>query len=80
MNAFLFAWRASKVLPVSVIRGAAWALAMYGWATHAKAANRLEQNLTKVTGLSGKPLRALSRRGMASTAEGFIRESSSVSA
>jgi len=68
MNAFLIAWRASKVLPVSVIRGAAWALAMYGWATHAKAATRLEENLSKVTGLTGKPLRALSRRGMASTA------------
>ncbi len=68
MNAFLFAWRASKVLPVSVIRGAAWLLAMYGWATHAKPATRLEHNLEKVTGLTGKPLRALSRRGMASTA------------
>ena len=68
MSAFLLAWRASKVLPVSVIRGAAWALAMYGWATHAKGATRLEQNLAKVTGLTGKPLRALGRRGMASTA------------
>jgi KDO2-lipid IV(A) lauroyltransferase len=68
MNAFLFAWKASKVLPVSVIRGAAWSVAMYGWATHAKAASRLEENLAKVTGLTGKPLRALGRRGMASTA------------
>ena len=68
MNSFLFAWRASKVLPVSVIRGAAWGLSMYGWATHAKGATRLEQNLAKVTGLTGKPLRALSRQGMASTA------------
>ena len=68
MNAFLFAWRASKILPVSVIRGAAWSIAMYGWATHAKPANRLEENLAKVTGLTGKPLRALGRRGMASAA------------
>ena len=68
MNAFLFAWRASKVLPVSVIRGAAWSLAMYGWATGAKGATRLEENLGKVTGLTGKPLHALARRGMASTA------------
>lgn len=68
MSAFLFAWRASKVLPVSVIRAATWSLAMYGWATRAKGATRLEQNLAKVTGLSGKPLRTLTRRGMASTA------------
>ncbi|NYI41325.1 KDO2-lipid IV(A) lauroyltransferase [Demequina lutea] len=53
---------------MSVIRGAAWALAMYGWATHAKAATYLEQNLANVTGLTGRPLRALARRGMASTA------------
>ncbi len=68
MNAFLLAWRASKVLPVSVIRGAAWTLSMYAWVTHAKGATRLEQNLGKVTGLTGRPLRALSRRGMVSTA------------
>ncbi len=53
---------------MSVIRGAAWTLAMYAWATHAKPAHRLEQNLGKVTGLTGKPLRVLTRRGMASTA------------
>ncbi|NTV39292.1 MAG: phosphatidylinositol mannoside acyltransferase [Demequinaceae bacterium] len=68
MNAFLVAWRASKVLPVSVIRGAAWTLSMYGWATRAKGATRLEENLAKVTGLTGGPLRALTRQGMASTA------------
>lgn len=68
MNFFLVAWRASRILPVSVIRGAAWALSMYGWATHAKGASRLEDNLATVTGLTGTPLRALARRGMASTA------------
>lgn len=68
MNAFLFAWRVSKVLPVSAVRGAAWTLAMYAWATRAKPAVRLEQNLAMVTGLHGKPLRSLTRRGMASTA------------
>jgi KDO2-lipid IV(A) lauroyltransferase len=68
MNAFLLAWRASKVLPPRAIRAAAWALAMYAWATHAKPARRLEQNLARVTGLSGKPLRTVTRKGMASVA------------
>ena len=68
MNAFLIAWRASKVLPVSAIRAAAWTLSMYAWASHAKGVRRLEENLGKVTGLAGKPLRTLSRQGMASTA------------
>jgi len=68
MNAFLLAWRASKVLPARVIRASAWSLAMYAWMTKAKPARRLEENLGRVTGLTGKPLRAVSRRGMASVA------------
>lgn len=68
MNAFLTAWRASKVLPPRAIRGAAWTLAMYAWATNAKPSRRLEANLERVTGLSGKPLRAVTRKGMASVA------------
>lgn len=68
MNAFLVAWRVSRVLPVRVTRAAAWSISMYGWATRAKGAVRLEQNLGRVTGLEGKPLRKLTRRGMASVA------------
>lgn len=68
MNAFLFAWRASRYLPVSAVRGAAWTVAMYGWATKAKPARRLEDNLARVTGREGRELRRLSRRGLASVA------------
>ncbi|MDN4472760.1 phosphatidylinositol mannoside acyltransferase [Demequina zhanjiangensis] len=68
MNSFLFAWRASRRLPVAVVRGAAWTLAMAAWATHAKASTRLEDNLARVTGASGRELRVLSRRGLASVA------------
>ncbi|WP_291379672.1 phosphatidylinositol mannoside acyltransferase [Demequina sp.] len=68
MNAFVVAWRVSRRLPVSVIRAAAWLVAMYGWARKAKPARRLEQNLHRVTGLEGRALRRLSRRGMASAA------------
>ncbi|WP_062202189.1 phosphatidylinositol mannoside acyltransferase [Demequina salsinemoris] len=68
MNAFLFAWRASRWLPASIVRALAWALAMLGWATHAKATRRLEDNLARVTGADGRALRRLSRRGLASVA------------
>ena len=66
MNAFLIAWRSARFLPVSVVRATAWLLAMAAWAARSKAALRLERNLSLVTGLSGRPLRALSRRGLAS--------------
>lgn len=68
MNSFLIAWRASRVLPVPLVRGAAWLLAMYAWGTKAKPARRLEVNLERVTGLSGRSLRRLTRKGMASVA------------
>jgi len=68
MNAFLIVWHGSKALPVGVIRASAWSLAMYAWATNAKPARRLEENLGRVTGLTGKPLRAVTRHGMASVA------------
>ncbi len=68
MNAFLLAWRASRWLPVSVVRFVAWALAMVGWATQGKAVRRLEDNLSRVTGADGRALRRMSRRGMASVA------------
>ncbi len=68
MNSFVVAWRVSRRLPVSAIGATAWLVAMYGWATHAKPARRLEANLHRVTGLEGRALRRLSRRGMASAA------------
>lgn len=68
MNAFLTAWRASGKAPVGVTRAAASAVAWWAWATRAKPAARLEDNLNRVTGLAGRDLRRLSRRGMASVA------------
>lgn len=68
MNLFLTAWRASAKAPIGVTRTAASAVAWWAWATHAKPATRLEDNLHRVTGLEGKELRRLSRRGMASAA------------
>lgn len=68
MNGFLFAFRASRYLPVSVTRGALWAGTMAQWVRRAKPARRLEENLHRVTGLEGRELRRLSRAGMASAA------------
>ncbi len=68
MNAFVVAWRISRWVPVSAIRAVAWLVAMYGWVRKAKPARRLEQNLHRVTGLEGRELRHLSRKGMASAA------------
>lgn len=68
MNALLVAWRASRILPVSVTRGIAASIAWYGWASKAKPARRLEDNLHRVTGIEGKELRRLSRKGMLSAA------------
>lgn len=68
MNAFLIAWRASRVLPVSVIRGAVAAISWWGWVTRSKAVRRLEDNLHRLTGIEGGELRRLSRTSMASTA------------
>ncbi len=66
MNGFLLAVRASRGVPVSLIRALAWAATMLQWARRAKPARRLEDNLHRVTGLEGRALRRLSRRGMAS--------------
>lgn len=68
MNAFVLAWRVSRRVPVGAIRIAAWLVAMYAWASNAKPARRLEHNLHRVTGLEGRELRRLSRRGLASAA------------
>jgi KDO2-lipid IV(A) lauroyltransferase len=68
MNAFMIAWKASRYLPVSVIRGIAGTGAWLAWVKHGKGVRRLEDNLNRVTGLEGRALRSLSRRGMASAA------------
>ncbi|WP_062311642.1 phosphatidylinositol mannoside acyltransferase [Demequina rhizosphaerae] len=68
MNGFLLAFRASRYAPRSLTRALIWTGTMVQWARHAKPARRLEDNLHRVTGLQGAELRALSRRGMASTA------------
>ncbi|WP_084073145.1 phosphatidylinositol mannoside acyltransferase [Demequina sp. NBRC 110052] len=68
MSLFLAAWRASRVLPTPVVRFAAWAVADAAWVAKARPVVRLEENLHRVTGASGRELRRLSRRGMASTA------------
>lgn len=68
MNAFLTAWRFSAKAPVGVTRAAASAVSWWAWASHAKPAARLEDNLHRVTGLEGRELRRLSRKGMASVA------------
>lgn len=68
MNAFLVAWRIARRVPVPVVRAIAWGFAMYAWATRAKQTLRLESNLARVTGLTGRPLRRITRRGMISAA------------
>ncbi|MFN3866482.1 MAG: phosphatidylinositol mannoside acyltransferase [Demequina sp.] len=68
MNAFLTAWRVSAKAPIAVTRIAASAVAWWAWVSRAKPAARLEDNLHRVTGLEGRELRRLSRRGMASVA------------
>lgn len=68
MNPFLIAWRVARWLPRSWVRAIAWLLVMYAWVAKAKPARRLEENYARVTGLSGKPLRRLGRRGLASVA------------
>ncbi|MFW2514354.1 phosphatidylinositol mannoside acyltransferase [Demequina sp. SO4-13] len=68
MNAFLTAWRVSAKVPIGFTRAAASAVAWWAWARRTKSATRLEDNLHRVTGLEGRELRRLSRRGMASAA------------
>lgn len=68
MNAFLFAWRLSRFVPVWFIRACAGTGTWVSWVRKGKGVRRLEGNLNRVTGLEGKALRRLSRRGMASAA------------
>ncbi len=68
MNAFLFAWRISRFFPITVVRLSAGFGTWIAWLRKGKGVTRLEENLHKVTGLEGRALRRLSRRGMASSA------------
>jgi lauroyl/myristoyl acyltransferase len=68
MNAFLVATKVSRRSPRWFVRGAARLGADAAWLRKGKATRRLEDNLTRVTGLTGRPLRRLSRASLASTA------------
>jgi len=68
MNLLLTAWKASRVLPRGVIRAGAGLGGWYVWVSRGKACVRLEQNLERVTGATGRELRRLSRAGMSSVA------------
>jgi lauroyl/myristoyl acyltransferase len=68
MNSLLLAMRVSQYLPRSVVRAGAWAGANVGWLRGGRSRERLEQNLHRVTGLEGRDLSRLSRRGMVSAA------------
>lgn len=68
MTGLVLALKVVRWLPLWVIRGIAATLAWVAWLARAKAARRLEGNLERVTGLEGRRLRALTRRGMASAA------------
>ncbi len=68
MNAFLVAMKASRFFPVWAIRLAAGFGTWLAWCRRGKGVRRLEENYHRVTGLEGRELRRLSRRGMASIA------------
>ncbi|MBN2176980.1 MAG: phosphatidylinositol mannoside acyltransferase [Demequinaceae bacterium] len=68
MNAFLFAWRVSRFVPVWFIRVCAGAGAWVAWLRRGRGVRRLEDNLHRVTGVEGRELRRLARKGMASAA------------
>lgn len=66
MNAFLTAWRVSRVLPVRWVRVAAEAGATAVWRRGGRVVERFESNLARVTDLSGDELRDVSRAGLRS--------------
>lgn len=68
MNSLLLAMRASRYLPRTVVRVGAWAGANVGWLRNGKPRRRLEENLHRVTGKTGRELSSLSRKGMTSAA------------
>lgn len=68
MTLFLMAWRASARMPTPVVRGLAASGAWCAWVLRPRPVRRLEDNLHRVTGVQGRPLRRLTRRSLASTA------------
>ena len=66
MNSLLVAMRASRYLPRTVVRVGAWAGSNVGWLRNGRDRKRLEDNLHRVTGLTGRDLSRLSRKGMIS--------------
>ena len=68
MNSLLLAMRVARYTPRSFVRGAAWLGANIGWVRGGKARTRLEDNLHRVTGATGRDLSRLSRAGMMSAA------------
>ena len=66
MNGFLIAMKVSRYFPVWLIRLVAGFGSWVAWLRRGKGVTRLEDNLHRVTGLEGRELRRLSRRGMSS--------------
>ncbi|MFV0633538.1 phosphatidylinositol mannoside acyltransferase [Demequina sp.] len=66
MAALMTAWRVSRMLPVGAVRVIAAGAATLAWRRGGKAVDRLEDNLHRVTGLSGQPMRELSKRSLQS--------------
>ena len=66
MNSLLVAMRVARYTPRFVPRTGAWVGANVGWARNGKSRKRLEENLQRVTGLSGRELARLTRHGMVS--------------
>jgi len=72
MNAFLVASRISRFAPLWLMRSAAHAGANAAWVRHGRSVRRLEDNLHRVTGLTGRDMRRLSRRSLHSTARYYV--------
>lgn len=64
--AFRTAWALVPRLPDQLARAAFRVLSDLAWLRNGKGVRRLATNLSRVTGLTGEPLRALTRRGMRS--------------
>jgi KDO2-lipid IV(A) lauroyltransferase len=60
--------RVSRYLPRPVLRWLAWAGANVSWLRGGRSRKRLEDNLHRVTGLEGRDLSRLSRRGLVTAA------------
>jgi KDO2-lipid IV(A) lauroyltransferase len=66
VNGFLVAMRVSRYFPVWLIRLVAGFGSWVAWLRRGKGVTRLEDNYHRVTGLEGREIRRLSRRGMSS--------------